>query len=243
MSQLEISVTGRGTAIRPAERALLSVSAECPQVKTPAEASSLVTASANAIREIIMSLCPQDEETGRTLPDAPIVHYSLSTMDTTSHTPRSRNPESGKMEPDPTLYSARVDLKIKFQDFAVLNKVATQLSAMDHVRVSGVSWKLTDATLDAIEGDTRRSAGRDAIQKAWDYAEVFGGIEGGEMELKRRVKAKSVGEERYYTQSNSPRMHSDKRIRVRTVGVDQLHFEPEDVSLEVTCNAKFMVDL
>jgi predicted secreted protein len=75
-----------------------------------------------------MPFCPQDEATGRTLPGAPVSHYSMNTMDTTSHArhDKDRNPLESR-------FSARAEFKIKFQDFAVLNSLATRFSAMQNV--------------------------------------------------------------------------------------------------------------
>ena len=235
MSTIEINVHGSGNAIRPAERAILSLSAQSGRLSTAAEASAVVTATANAIREKIVPYCPQDEETGRTLPGEPIAHYSMSTMDTTS------GRELAAEEKYTTYYTARAAFDIKFQDFGVLNKLATEFSAMQYVTISGVNWKLTDATMESIRGGARKRAAIDAVQRAWDYAEVFAGVTGGDAELKKRVRAVSVTEDHYYTQSSRPKLHYGKGERGTRTGREELQFAPEDVQLDVTVNAKFLV--
>ncbi|KAF2201226.1 hypothetical protein GQ43DRAFT_463339 [Delitschia confertaspora ATCC 74209] len=243
MSQLEISVRGTGSTIRPAERALLSLTAASPEVTTPAEASAVVTATANTIRDVILPLCSKDENTGCTSADAAIVHYSMSTMDTSKYAPPCIREQDGSTSTaGGPLYSARVAFTIKFQDFAALNTIATQFSAMDHVRISDITWSLTDITLEAIKGGARKKAAIEAIQKARDHAEVFAGIE-AEEELKKRVRPVTVSEERYYAQSTRPHLHVGKGQRGRRAVREELQFEPEDVKMEVVVNAKFVVDL
>jgi hypothetical protein len=236
-SPFEISLNGTGDAIHPAERALLILQAQSGDKSTPAEASALVVKAANHIRNTVMPYCPQDSETGQTAIGAPIAHYSMSTMDTTSNTRTVKRVTSeGKTEQESvTSYSARANFNIKFTDFGLLNQLATQFSAADNIKVSNIEWKLTDATSNAIKGGARKRAARDAIAKAADYAEVFMGVglEG--------VKVISMNENSYYSQSTRPQLHYGKGQRGRLAEKEELQFEPEDVRLEVTISAKFAV--
>jgi len=236
MAPLEISINGTGTSIHAAERAILSLNAQSEQLATQAAASEVVTATANALREIIMPFCPQDEATGRTLPDAPIVHYSMSTMDTTSHPHRDNDSKIAEHR-----YSARAEFKIKFQDFGVLNNLATRFSAMQNIKISRIDWSLTDVTFDSIKGGTRKRAAQDAIQRAWDYAAVFADIAADD--LKKKVRPVSVNEQGYYQQGTRPQLHYGKGMRGHRTTTEELQFEPEDVRLEVTVNAKFVVEM
>jgi uncharacterized protein YggE len=236
MAPLEISLNGQGTSIHAAERAILSLNAQSEQLTTQAAASEVVTSTANALRDIIMPFCPQDEATGRTLPDAPIVHYSMSTLDTTSHP--YRDTSNNIIE---NRYSARAEFKIKFQDFGVLNNLATRFSAMQNVKISRIDWSLTDVTSDSIKGGARKRAAQDAIQRAWDYAAVFADIAADD--LKRKVRPVSVNEQGFYQQGTRPQLHYGKGMRGRPTTTEELQFEPEDVRLDVTVNTKFVVDV
>jgi hypothetical protein len=79
---LKIVISGTGSVIHPAERAILVLEATAEGQPTPGHASTVVTRSANVIRDTITPYCPQDVVTGRTVDGAPIAHYSMSTLDT-----------------------------------------------------------------------------------------------------------------------------------------------------------------
>ncbi|KAH7074177.1 hypothetical protein FB567DRAFT_536909 [Paraphoma chrysanthemicola] len=247
MARLEIHVTGSGSAIRRAERGILVLQAHSQQLATAEEASATVTGTAHKLRNIIAPYCPQDEETGRTKENAPIAHYSMSTLDTTSHRERIGRPTGEPRLTEPvkyeTTYSARVDLKIKFSDFNLLDTLATQFSAMQNVRIQQIDWRLTDATLASIEGGARKKAAQNALQRARDYAEVFANLSPEEAAAK--VKAIDVKESQYLPQSTRPRLHYGKGQRMQVVSRDDvaLTFEPEDVSFEVKVDGKFVVEV
>lgn len=243
MTRLEIHVTGTGTAIRRAERGILILKAHSNQLATAEEASSVVTSTANKLRDMIAPYCPQDETTGQTKPDSPIAHYSMSTLDTSSHRERRPDSPSGERSTYDTTYSARAEFNIKFSDFSVLDKLATQFSAMDNTRIERITWHLTDVTFHSIQGGARKRAAEDAIQRARDYAEVFAGVPAEE--LKTRVRAVEAKENNYYQQSTRPQLHYGKAQRFRGTMEDaqELQFQPEDVRLEVKVDAKFIVEL
>ncbi|EAT80121.1 hypothetical protein HBH56_094680 [Parastagonospora nodorum] len=244
MTQLEINVTGTGTAIRRAERGILVLQAQSQQLPSPEEASAVVTVTANILRDAIAPFCPQDEETGRTKEDAAISHYSMSTLDTSSQRERRpaseiRTDEAPKYD---TTYYARAEFNIKFSDFNALDKLATQFSAMENVSIKSIGWKLTDATLASIEGGARKRAAQNALQRARDYAEVFADLSAEEAVT--MVKAIHINEDSYYQQSTKPQLHYGKRQRIhgRVVDRGELQFEPEDVRLDIKVNGKFMVE-
>jgi uncharacterized protein YggE len=244
MARLEINVTGAGSAIRRAERGILVLQAHSQQLPTAEEASAIVASTAHELRNIIAPYCPQDEETGRTKENAAIAHYSMSTLDTSSH--RERRPNDTKSDEEPkydTTYSARAELNIKFSDFNLLDTLATQFSAMQNVRIQRITWKLTDATLTSIEGGARKRAAQNALQRARDYAEVFANLSADDAVLK--VRAVDARESQYYQQSTRPRLHYGKGQRGSVVAREDvtLTFEPEDVSLEVKVDGKFVVEV
>jgi uncharacterized protein YggE len=232
MGFLEITLNGSGSSIHAAERAILVLEAKAEGQPNPAHASAVVTRAANTIRDAIAPYCPQDEAERRTVTGAAIAHYSMSTLDTSS----SRQIVDGHSKTYETVYAARALFNIKFHDFAVLNKLATQFSAMDHVKISRIDWDLTDATLDGLKGGARKRAAQDAIAKAIDYAEAFAGVG------REKVRPVTVSESTYYNQSTRPQLHYGKGMRGRVTGSEELQFEPEDVRLEVTVTAKFHVE-
>jgi uncharacterized protein YggE len=243
MARLDIHVTGAGTAIRRAERGILVLQAQSEQLATAEDASAVVTSTANKIRDTIAPYCPQDEETGRTQEGAAIAHYSMSTLDTQSHRDKRTNTNPGEPHKYDTTYSARAEFNIKFSDFNALDKLVTQFSAMENIRIQRITWALTDATLASIEGGARKRAGQNALQRARDYAEVFADL--STEEALTKVKAVDVKETQYYQQSTRPQLHYGKmqRIKGQLVEKAELQFEPEDVRLEVKVDAKFVVEV
>lgn len=238
MAPLQINVVGTGSTIRPAERAILVLQAYSPDLSTAAEASAIVTLTANTIREAITPHCAQDTATGKTLPGAAIAHYSMSTLDTNS---RSRAIDS-KKEKYEIVYTAKAQFNIKFSDFTVLGQLATDFSAMQNVSIQRIEWKLTDVTDASIQGEARKRAAADAIQRARDYAQVFGGV--AEEDLEKRVKAVDVKENGYYQRGTKPQLHIGKRQRFEgesSFGKEELQFQPEDVRLSVNVDGRFVV--
>jgi uncharacterized protein YggE len=242
MAPLEINVTGTGTAIHRAERATLVLQAQAQQCPTAQEASSVVTTAANELRNAIMPYCPPDEETGRAKEDAAVSHYSMSTLDTSSRRDvRPRTAGVGRTSELDITYSARGNFNIKFTKFDVLEKLTTQFSAMDGVRILRIDWHLTDATLASTEADARKRAAQNALQRARDYAEVFANLSAeGAVE---RVQAVDVRESGYGQQTSRQQRQIRKQMMSGPVTEKtEMLFEPEDVILEVKIDAKFVVE-
>ncbi|KAF2469506.1 uncharacterized protein BDR25DRAFT_50156 [Lindgomyces ingoldianus] len=235
---LEINVTGSGYVVHAADRAILVLQAQSRQLPSPAEASAAVTSTANVLREAILPHCYQDNTAGHAMGGAAISHYSMSTLDTSNH--QQRPDKDGNMFP--TTYSARVEFHIKFSDFDVLNTLATKFSAMENIKIQKINWCLTDDTLNGIRGSARKLAAQDAIQRGWDYAEVFARVPAED--LAKKVVATSVKEETYYSQSTRPQLHYGKKLRMEGThpqGREELQFQPEDVRLEAKVSARFIV--
>jgi uncharacterized protein YggE len=113
---------------------------------------------------------------------------------------------------------------------------------MENVRIERITWKLTDVTLESIEGGARKRAAQNALQRARDYAEVFADL--STEEAVRKVKAVDVKENQYYQQSTRPQLHYGKAQRALEMVMDkaELQFEPEDVRLEVKVDGTFVVE-
>lgn len=238
MAPLEMHLTGTGIAIRAPERAILVVRVESAQVPKPTEAMAHVTATAKVVRDYLAPHCPQDEVTGAITDDAAISHYSTSTLET-NNVSRECGREANGDKKYETLYYARAEFHIKFAHFGVLNTVATELSALENIKIQRIEWKLTDATLDSIKSGARKGAAEDALQRAYDYAGTFAGVK--REDLWSRVRAVDVRENSYYQTSTRPQLHRSKGMRgVRSDSVD-FQFMPEDVRLEVKVDVKFQL--
>ncbi len=229
----QITVNGKGAHVTPAERALLVLQAKSNEADSAKEATEIVTATANTLREMILPLFPTIEGTGRATADAAIVHYAMTSMGTSLQT-YNRNKDDEK-----TLFSAKVDLHIKFRDFGALNGFATKVSAMDNVSVSEISWRLTDETALRASAAARKVAGKNAVERAYDFAQAVCDVPGAACAA--RVVPVDVTEDDYYKHSTRPQLHYAKGLRGISTGNHELQFEPEDVSVEVSVTARFEV--
>lgn len=125
----------------------------------------------------------------------------------------------------------------------MLDKLATQFSAMENIRIERTNWLLTDATQDSIKRDARKRAAQDAFQRARHYAEVFADV--APEEVKDKVQAVEVKGGPYYQQSTRSKLHygTIKKHRSTLMAAADLQFEPEDVRLEIKVDGKFAIDV
>jgi uncharacterized protein len=72
-----------------------------------------------------------------------------------------------------TGYLGRAGLKVTIRDFTVLGELVTRLSDEDLVSVAGPWWALRPHS--PVYRDARLAAAQDAIVRAREYAEAFGG--------------------------------------------------------------------
>ena len=70
-------------------------------------------------------------------------------------------------------YSAHASLTVTIADFAVLGDLVTGLAGQELVTVNGPNWLLRPAS--PAHREARLAAVRDAVQRAREYAEAFGG--------------------------------------------------------------------
>lgn len=241
MAPFEIHVTGKGTTYRPAERAIMVLQVSSSKNSDAQQASTTVTTIAKTIRDMIAPFCPSDNTTNAR-ESAAIAHYSMDSLQTsnTTHAKRSSTEPTAGPTIYETLYAAKVTFNIKFSDFAILAKLATEFSSMEHVSVSSIEWKLTEDNEKSIHSETRRKAAYDCLSRANDYAVAIAGV--AEAELKERVKPASLTESQYYTYSTRAHLHNSKSMASHNVEYELLEFQPEDVSLSVSVDGKFIVD-
>lgn len=230
----EITVTGQGVHVLPAERAVLILKVQSNEVESQKEATAIVTATANTLREMIHPLYPTVEGTGRAADDAAIVHYAMTTMGTASVTKYNKDWDESKPR-----FCADVEFHIKFRNFGAINGFATKVSAMDNVAIGRISWNLTDETLLTATAVARKAAGRSAVQKAHDFAQAVCGVE--ESACAARIVPVEVTENWSYAHSTRPQLHFGKALRGTSTGDHELQFEPEDVSVEIAINISFEV--
>ncbi|CAJ2502216.1 Uu.00g096100.m01.CDS01 [Anthostomella pinea] len=218
----EIKLQGFGNSIHRADCAMLYLEFESHEVATTAEASSLVTTAANAIRTLVIPYISRDEVTGEFLPySSAISRYSISRLPIDTWQQRSIVKVEDGAELPP-VYVAKAAFDTQFRDFTVLNELVTQFSSMDNVAMKDIKWYLTDATLNSLESKTRKNAARGALIGAVDYAQVFLDIEPLQFQAaKLRIVSVTEGG---WSSSRS---------------IERLRLEPPNLKLEVEVDAVF----
>lgn len=243
MPRLDIAVTGNGFTTLPAEHATLTLQLQSRPCPTAEEAPTALEHFITQLSETLALYCPKGEKSGQ---NAAIVHYSIATRDVTCH--HERNPESsgfmsGSKVSVTRSWIAKADMHVVFADFSALHSLATQLHAMDNVRVYGVQWGLSDASLAVSRASSRKAAARDALQRARDYAEAVADL--SPEEAAQRVKAINVKDMRKYDVDTKPKLWYGRKtsvISAGTKGKTEMHYEPVDVVVGVKVEARFVVE-
>lgn len=201
----------------------------------------------NKLVDTIAPYLPRNDASSPNTENAAISHYFMDIRDSTNHHEKQSGSGSSFMVSKASTYistySGRADLYIDFSDFNVLNTLATQFSVMDNVSIQRITWHLTEATLASVEEIARKGAAKNALQRARDYAEVFADVSAED--AVRKVKAENVTEVSKYEQSTKPQKYYSRKQSVKTKFIKEkaeLHYEPEDVVVEVKVHGKFVVD-
>lgn len=163
MAPIKINVTGSSTIHEPPERAVLTFQAQSEGAAAD-EVSRQVTSTANQLQQTLHEL-KTDTSTGT----PPITTFKTSSMHSWTERPRDRDGNS-----KPHIYHAQVRFQATFHDFKKLGSVAGHLAALPTVGISNITWQLTPETERRLSTHTRKSAMKDAIEKAEELASVVG---------------------------------------------------------------------
>lgn len=232
--QLEIHVNGKGTVLRKAERAHVSLtvsSTSTDQSKAFQDAQTTVSALTTNIRSLAIKT---EDDTPH--PSAAVTAFTVSPLSTTSQYQRDK--DHRELRDLPKLYTVSASAEIIFRDMAQLGETSAELAKMPHVSVSGTEWRLTEATRLELEREARLKAIRDAVQKAQDYAGVVG----------RRVVAVEIrdglaSDGSNYRMVQQMPMYQTARQRQGDDGMAVItegpSLEPKIITVSASVNAKF----
>ncbi|KAL1869589.1 hypothetical protein Daus18300_005443 [Diaporthe australafricana] len=169
--QLKIHVNGSASVFRTAERGVLYIEVSST-TKSQAEASSNVSGTTETVINTFRRFAQKTEDGLAPHATAGITAFSASAPETSTFVPRDKNGREIKSAAKE--YTATTTAEVVFRDLELLARLATELSAMENVSITQTSWRLTDATHEAICREARVKAMKDAVQKAEDYAGVVG---------------------------------------------------------------------
>lgn len=206
-----------------------------------AKVTNNVTSTVNKVQNGLRQLNPKNENTGEALADAAITYWSMSTLSTGSYFIWLPN-QSGKAAGDGSEhkvpnFTANTQFEIKFRDFVKLGSVCTDLANVPFVQVKSVRWQLTDKTRNALVGESRTLAVKDAISQAHDFAIAAGKTKVWPVDIAASASTGGgYGNAQLFSAARSVR-------QTNAFGGEQaeegLSFQPEDVDLHCTIRATF----
>jgi uncharacterized protein YggE len=162
-----LEVQGKAVIPHPAERAHVNVHIKSSGLDKAAVANDVLT-SARLMESLLKELSASDES-AEAFAAAALAHWSKTSLSSTSNRPY----ENGKRT-DAEEYTAQIDFDIRFKNFKALGGFGARISALPHVELRNIEWKLTAATENHFRSELRKKAASDAFRKAQDYCEVFG---------------------------------------------------------------------
>lgn len=224
-STFTLTVNGKAEIPLLAERAIINVAVSSEGLDK-AKVSSEVISAAKHIESLLRELSPEDA--------GPLAHWSKTSLSATSYVPTMYS-SSGEAEPKSRRYNGKITFDIRFSDFKALGSFGTKISSIEHVEVSDISWRLTEATEAKYRNQLRKDAAKDALAKARDYCEVLGCI-----------KLRPVELHEHQTHSASANIRACRRID----GVDarpiekfeELEFTQQEVRITRNVSIKFHAD-
>ena len=168
MAPFTIDVEGHAEIPHSAERALIHVSVASTGLNK-ATVSDEVLTTASQVENLLRDISPIDD-TPEAKAAAPLAHWSKTSLSSTSWLPYdyTKNVHMARQ------YRARINFDIRFKEFKALGDFGGRLSSLEHTEVSTIDWILTAATEKSFRSQLRKTAARDALQKAQDYCEVLG---------------------------------------------------------------------
>jgi len=224
MAPLAINVNGHATISKFPERAIVSVHVYANSTSQK-EVTDSVTRTAKQLQSDLNQLAPKDNN-GQAASNAPITHWSMSTLSTGSNIVYPKADKSVKERQ----FTARLSFSIRFADFEKLGAACKDLANMPFVSINSISWELTDKTKKDIIPEVRRLAVEDAVSKAQHLAAAVG---------KRNVVPVEIScFDSGSSSRGSPTVHHRKVGRTQEEE-GELNFEPSNVDTSCTVNCKF----
>ncbi|CEH16292.1 Protein of unknown function DUF541 [Ceraceosorus bombacis] len=164
-----IRVSGQAQTTHKAELATLKLQIRYEHVSKE-EASAQVRRTAAQLSAILSDLAPKDPN-GAIALTAPVAAWSMESLTVTLPWYGIDDDEAKRKKRKSVAQAA---VEATFRDIAKLSDIITTVSAIPHVSLQRVGWKLRKATRDSSQSDLRRRAAGNARVKAEDYAAALG---------------------------------------------------------------------
>lgn len=181
MPACTISVKGKASIPRTAERAIVDVKVQV-QGDSPKVSATAISTS-NELQRLFRAAA-QSDGTQAQQATAAIAQWTMTSMTTTSwyeydrEGRRSLFAEGSRSAEDKprtgNTYRARLDFQLRVRNFELLGEMAAKLGSMEHVKIELVRWALTSGAIEVHKSELRKMATTDALRRARDYAEAMG---------------------------------------------------------------------
>lgn len=217
----EITVRGSFSAFQPPERGTVraSIAYEGAEMGT---VYNRVAGDLAAVKASVTRL--------QGLDPVPVTWWSAGQLRAWSQRPWHKD---GKQLP--VVHHARVDVEVKFGDFAALSQwVGEHVSRTAGFRVSQVIWALTAARRDALFADARTRAVHDAAARAQQYADAL------ELGAVRPVAIADAGMLAAQLHPESGHGGTFLRAAASPAGGGDVELIPEDIEVTATVDARFL---
>jgi uncharacterized protein YggE len=251
-----LEVQGKAVIPHPAERAHVNVHIKNTGADKAAVSKNVLD-SARQLESLLKELSAKDDS-AEAKASAALAHWLKTGLSATSQRPY----ENGK-KADADEYTAKIDFDIRFQNFKALGRFGAHISALPHVELRNIEWKLTAATENHFRSELRKKAASDAFRKAQDYCEVLGcrnlqpvalaeghsslgsmGIVEGAIDFDRRDEGGSFAG---FGSTRRRQGNQDEEMGFMLAdddgtGQPQLEFTPQEIKMDMTVTVKFKAE-
>jgi uncharacterized protein YggE len=136
----------------------------------------------------------------------------------------------------PLVHEARGEIELVFRDLARLGEWVAAAALREQVTVTGIDWRVTDATERRVREDAQRRAVGDAVAKAGVYAEALG--------LGRPTPVELADHGLLSTRPEPP---APRPVMMRAAAFDAgapsvTEFAPADLVIEASVDARFTAE-
>ncbi|KAJ5970672.1 uncharacterized protein N7479_000590 [Penicillium vulpinum] len=191
MSSLNITVRGHSALCRFPERAVVYLTIESSS-ESEETVSNEVSSTCNDLRELLESLCSNEEDESGTSNAGPVSTFSSSPILTTSKNANTSDAKGNR----PRVYKAITSIYAIFCDFHELYKFIMKVDEYPNARMNNINWYLTEISKNEIGAESRMEAILDAVTKAKQYAQSVGYDDVAPLDI-REIEGEGMNAARY----------------------------------------------
>ncbi|GIZ48340.1 hypothetical protein CKM354_001140500 [Cercospora kikuchii] len=235
----EIILKGEAEKFLPAERAVLNIEVAARDLDKQSAAKHVLL-TARRVETLLTQLAPQTNTIEARI-EAAVDYWSRTSLSESSDPAHGT---SSKSDPLQTQYIAKVEFEARFQNFAAISGLTTDLALISPlVQTKPVQWILQEATKDTHRAELRAKAAKNAYQKALDYAVAMGYSIVTPFQLKESSananSSKMKGGRMPSSTSERTAKNLAEILGLKEVSVGSFLYQPDDIRVSVVVEAIF----